>query len=278
MSKGYTHTAGSKIDVISVLKNVDSARIKTFNKTGNTELGSIWNDNQSWIDTVNANSSIFHGRKWMNKSNLGHNSWSQRIESGGHEVYYTKFVVYDTRSFKFPQSLINLKNNVASTVNNTTTLSGGTANGYWQNNLTIKSSKKIGFGEKAIVGGVEFSNKGTDYHLQYLGPGSGAVNTQGFSTIYFTTNTGESLQAEGREASVGKMCETVFLVLEDGGDQLCATLNFGTFSSFTPSLFSSFVMLSSSLFTAFTFLNFFAKSSSIFFCLRFFAAAVVLST
>ena len=220
MSKGYTHTSGSKIDVISVLKNVDSARRKTFNKTGNTELGSIWNDNQSWIDTYNANSSIFHGRKWMNRSNLGHNSWSDRIESGGHEVYYTKFVVYDTRSFKFPQSIINLKNNVGSTVNTTTTLSGGTANGYWQNNLTIKSSKKIGFGEKGIVGGVEFSNRGTDYHLQYRGPGPGTPNNQGFSTVYYTTNTGESLEAEGRESSVGKMCETVFLVLEDGAEKI----------------------------------------------------------
>ena len=217
MSRGWTHESGCKLDIISVLKNVDKSKIKVYNRIGTTSIGSDWIDKPGYIGTSRAFASLFQGRVWMPQSNLGHAGWSGRMMNSWHEVYYTKFFVYDTKSFKFPQSLLNLKNNVTSSVNTPTASTGGTANHYWQNNLTIKNSKKIEAGGQAPISGINFSNNQTCYHMitSYSPPTFSTAKSYSGSTMQKDT-----LSGEGRRSSVGQCCESVFLVLEDGAEKI----------------------------------------------------------
>ena len=106
MTSGYQHISDSKIDVISVLKQYDAGVKKRKVQDGTTDIGC--NYNPQYGSTANEKKhGIFHGRRFMPKATAPGKNMST-LHGGRPDYFYTKFITYDTKSFKYPKSLINL--------------------------------------------------------------------------------------------------------------------------------------------------------------------------
>ena len=199
MSNSYRHASGSKIDVISVLKNIDTAKHKTFEAHGSTDLGCNW-DIGNENDTSRLG--IFHSRRYIPVHSRA-SSFADRLHRGMPDCFYTKFVTYDTKSMKNPSSLINL---LSTTVISTTSSTAGKLDYYWQNNLEINSSSLVGYGEQSIINSIQFANRNTDYTL---------LNTSSNFGTYLHSGSTVRMNTEFNESSVGRCSKTVFIELKD---------------------------------------------------------------
>tara|TARA_R110000796_G_scaffold17226_3_gene53201 strand:+ start:18931 stop:24768 length:5838 start_codon:yes stop_codon:yes gene_type:complete len=209
MSNGFVSQPGLSLDIISVLKQVDSQRVRNWAFGNNTDFGGNHSPgghvNRPGIGTT-------HGRRWMHDVEFKSNG-ERTVDDSAPEYYHTKYETYDTKSFAFPRSIVNLRGGGSTVPTNYS----GIANYFLQKTLSLNSSTIADYGQQIFPNGIAFSNNNTDYMLWNNGAVA-APSIPAFCSAWLSPTgalDGVHLSNKWRQSSVGKCAKTVFLEIEE---------------------------------------------------------------